>query len=36
MIAGTKYSIVIMTDYNNRGGLRTFNYRQEDMNKLYY
>lgn len=36
MIEGTKYSIVIMTDYNNRGGLRTFNYRQEDMNKIYY
>lgn len=36
MISGTKYSIVIMTDYNDRGGLRQFNYRQEDMNKLTY
>jgi hypothetical protein len=36
MISGTKYSIVIMTDYNDRGNLRQFNYRQEDMNKLTY
>jgi hypothetical protein len=36
MISGTKYSIVIMTDYNDRGGLRSFNYRAEDMNKLTY
>lgn len=36
MISGTKYSIVIMTDYNDRGGLRNFNYREEDMNKLTY
>jgi predicted 2-oxoglutarate/Fe(II)-dependent dioxygenase YbiX len=36
MISGTKYSIVIMTDYNDRGGLRNFNYRQEDMNRLTY
>lgn len=36
MISGTKYSIVIMTDYNDRGNLRNYNYRQEDMNKLVY
>ncbi len=36
MISGTKYAIVIMTDYNDRGGLRNFNYRQEDMNRLTY
>lgn len=36
MIQGTKYSIVIMTDYNDRGGLRYHAYRQEDMNKITY
>jgi prolyl 4-hydroxylase len=36
MVSGTKYSIVIMTDYNDRGGLRQFNYRQEDINKIVY
>jgi prolyl 4-hydroxylase len=36
MISGTKYSIVIMTDYNDRGNLRSFNYRQEDINKITY
>lgn len=36
MISGTKYSIVVMTDYNDRGGLRNFSYREEDMNKLTY
>jgi hypothetical protein len=36
MISGTKYAIVIMTDYNDRGNLRNFNYRAEDMNKLTY
>lgn len=35
MISGTKYSIVIMTDYNDRGGLRYHPYREYD-NKLVY
>lgn len=33
--SGTKYSIVVMTDYNSRGGLRYYEYRSED-NKLIY
>lgn len=33
---GTKYSVVVMTDYNDRGGLRYFPYRQEDQGKLTY
>lgn len=36
MISGTKYSIVIMTDYNDRGGLRYYAYREEDFNKVVY
>lgn len=36
MKSGTKYSVVVMTDYNDRGGLRFFPYRQEDSNKLTY
>lgn len=36
MISGTKYSIVIMTDYNDRGNLRNYNYREDGMNKLVY
>jgi hypothetical protein len=36
MISGTKYSIVIMTDYNDRGGLRYHAYRQEDNSKIIY
>jgi hypothetical protein len=36
MKSGTKYSVVVMTDYNDRGGLRYFPYRQEDTNKLTY
>lgn len=36
MISGTKYSIVIMTDYNDRGNLRNYNYREADMSKLTY
>lgn len=35
IINGTKYSIVVMTDYNNRGGLRYHQYRLED-NQLTY
>jgi hypothetical protein len=36
MIQGTKYSIVIMTDYNDRGGLRYHAYREEDASKITY
>jgi hypothetical protein len=36
MISGTKYSIVIMTDYNDRGGLRYHAYREEDFTKVVY
>jgi hypothetical protein len=35
MIEGVKYSIVIMTDYNNRGNLRYYAYRQEDDRLVY-
>jgi hypothetical protein len=36
MISGTKYSVVVMTDYNDRGGLRYYAYRDEDFNKITY
>jgi hypothetical protein len=36
MKSGTKYSIVVMTDYNDRGGLRYHPYREEDASKLTY
>jgi hypothetical protein len=36
MKSGTKYSIVVMTDYNDRGGHRSFDYRQEDQRKITY
>lgn len=36
MISGKKYCIVIMTDYNDRGNLRNYQYREEDMTKLVY
>jgi predicted 2-oxoglutarate/Fe(II)-dependent dioxygenase YbiX len=35
IISGTKYAIVIMTDYNSRGNLRYYQYREED-NKVTY
>lgn len=35
MVSGTKYSIVIMTDYNDRGGLRYHAYRQDDQKLTY-
>jgi hypothetical protein len=35
MISGTKYAIVVMTDYNSRGNLRNYNYRESD-NELSY
>jgi hypothetical protein len=36
MISGKKYCIVVMTDYNDRGGLRYFNYRDVDPTKITY
>jgi len=36
MISGTKYAIVVMTDYNDRGGLRFFDYRRVDQSKIVY
>lgn len=36
MISGTKYCIVIMTDYNDRGGLRFVDYRKIDQGKIVY
>ncbi len=36
MISGVKYCIVIMTDYNDRGNLRNYQYREEGMSKLVY
>ena len=35
MVSGTKYSVVIMTDYNSRGNLRYYAYREQD-NQLAY
>jgi hypothetical protein len=35
MISGTKYSVVVMTDYNSRGNLRYYPYREQD-NQLVY
>jgi hypothetical protein len=35
MISGTKYSVVIMTDYNSRGGLRYYPYRQNEETLIY-
>jgi hypothetical protein len=35
MESGTKYAIVVMTDYNHRGDLRNFNYRDEDAKLVY-
>lgn len=36
MISGTKYAIVVMTDYNDRGGLRFIDYRSLDQTKIVY
>jgi predicted 2-oxoglutarate/Fe(II)-dependent dioxygenase YbiX len=36
MISGKKYAIVVMTDYNDRGNLRSFNYRESDTTKVVY
>ena len=35
MISGTKYCIVIMTDYNDRGGFRSHQYRQHSADVSY-
>lgn len=35
MKSGTKYSVVVMTDYNDRGNLRYHPYRQEDQKLIY-
>lgn len=35
IINGTKYSVVIMTDYNSRGNLRYHQYRQNDEELIY-
>jgi hypothetical protein len=36
ILNGTKYSIVVMTDYNDRGGAKYFDYTQSDSGKLIY
>lgn len=36
IISGNKYSIVVMTDYNDRGGQKYFDYTQSDSGKLIY
>lgn len=33
--SGTKYSIVVMTDYNSRGNLRYYQYRDADTQLMY-
>lgn len=35
MISGTKYCIVVMTDYNDRGGLRSHPYAQQPAKLVY-
>lgn len=36
IISGTKYSIVVMTDYNDRGGHKYFDYTQFDNSRVQY
>lgn len=36
IISGNKYSIVVMTDYNDRGGNKYFDYTRSDTSKLIY
>jgi hypothetical protein len=36
MKSGTKYSIVVMTDYNDRGGHRSFAYREDPHKRITY
>lgn len=35
IVDGTKYSIVVMTDYNDRGGLKYFDYTQAKQELIY-
>lgn len=36
IVDGNKYSIVVMTDYNDRGGAKYFDYTKADTSKLIY
>jgi hypothetical protein len=36
ILSGDKYSIVVMTDYNDRGGAKYFDYTKADTSKLIY
>lgn len=36
IVSGTKYSVVVMTDYNDRNGNRVFDYSTMDHNKFVY
>lgn len=36
IVDGNKYSIVVMTDYNDRGGAKYFDYTKSDTSKLIY
>lgn len=36
IISGNKYSVVVMTDYNDRGGAKYFDYTKVDTSKLIY
>ena len=36
IINGDKYSVVVMTDYNDRGGAKYFDYTKVDTSKLIY
>lgn len=36
IVNGNKYSIVVMTDYNDRGGAKYFDYTKVDTSKLTY
>jgi hypothetical protein len=36
IVSGTKYSVVVMTDYNDRNGNRTFDYSSMDHTKYIY
>ena len=36
IVSGNKYSIVVMTDYNDRGGHKYFDYTEEDSQQIIY
>jgi hypothetical protein len=36
IMSGNKYSVVVMTDYNDRGGAKYFDYTKADTSKLIY